>query len=240
MQKKAVIIGATSGIGRALAFELHSRGYIIGITGRRVERLEEIHNRLQQRVYIQFTDITDLENTFLQIEELLREMGGMDIIVLNAGVSDLGKDAPWEKERNVIDVNIKGFSALAHYAFDYFEDQGNGHLVGISSISAFSPNGLAAAYCASKAYVNSYLQGYRQKANHSESDIAVTTVIPGFVKSEMTEGMKATFWEADTGKAASQIADDIYKRKNRSYITRRWALIAWLLKLTPNWIFDRL
>lgn len=240
MNEKAIIIGATSGIGRALAKELHKRGCSVGLTGRRMERLEELKNQLGTDSYIQFMDVTKPEKAIQNLEQLISGMKGMDIIVLNAGVSNFRGSMDWETERTVIDVNIRGFAALANFAFDYFEKQGHGHITGISSIASLFGYGLSAAYNASKAFVSTYLQGYRQRANHSKANIIITDIKPGFVESEMTEGKKGMFWVAGKEKAARQIANAIENKRNHAYITKRWRLVAWILKLTPNWILDRM
>ena len=240
MEKKAVIIGATSGIGLALAKELHGRGYALGLTGRRVERLEEVKTSLGQNVHIQFMDVSKTRDAIDQLQILIHEMSHMDIIVLNAGVSNFRGSTMWKTEKRVIDVNIRGFAALANYSFDYFEKQGKGQIVGVSSVAGHFGYGLSAAYNASKAFVSTYLQGYRQRANHSKADITVTDIIPGFVKSEMTEGKEGMFWIAGKEKAAKQIANAIEAGKNRAYITKRWWLVGSLLKLVPDWVLDRI
>jgi len=241
MQKKAVIIGATSGIGKALAIEMHKRGYIVGATGRRVERLQQLKQKLGNRFYSEYMDVTDLDAAVDQLTQLTEKMGGLDIVVLNAGVSNYQKKSVGRKaDLHVIDVNVLGFSNLASYCFEQFEKQGHGHIVGISSIAGLFGWGLNIPYNASKAFVNTYMQGYRQKANHSDADISVTTIMPGFVESEMTEGKKGLFWVASQQKAARQIVGSVERRKNLAYITRRWRLVAWLIKLIPNWIWNRL
>lgn len=240
MNKKVMIIGATSGIGMELARQLHAQGCTVGLTGRRVENLEELKTELGHRVYTHFMDVSKPLDAIRQLETLIAEMQGMDIIVLNAGVSNFQGSTDWETERTVIDVNIRGFAALANFAFDYFEKQGHGHIVGLSSIASLFGYGLSAAYNASKAFVSTYLQGYRQRANHSDADIAVTDIKPGFVESEMTEGKKGMFWVADTETAVRQMVHAINKRHNHAYITRRWRLVAWLIKLIPDWAWDRL
>lgn len=239
MGKKAAIIGATSGIGRALAREMHKRGYTIGATGRRKERLVQLKKKLQNRISVEFMDVTDCENAIAQLDTLIRKMGGLDILVLNAGVSNYQGASGREADLHVIDVNIRGFANLAAHGFRKFEEQGHGHLVGISSLASLFGSGLSTPYNASKAFVNTYLQGYRQKANHSDARITVSTILPGFVRSEMTEDKTGMFWVADTQKAAMQIANAIEHHKNRAYITKRWALVAWLVKLIPNWVLDR-
>jgi len=239
-EKKAIIIGATSGIGRELARELHRRGYHVGATGRRVERLEELKSELEQRIQIQFMDVTRLEEARNHLRSLIGQMGGMDMIVLNAGITDFQTEATCEKEQKIIEVNIAGFASLASYAFEHFREQGRGQLVGISSVASQFGSGLSTCYNASKAFVSTYLQGYRQKANHADAQISVSDIRPGYVETEMTEGMKGLFWVASKEKAARQIADAIERKKNRAYITKRWALIGLLVKWTPDWVFDRL
>lgn len=240
MNPKVAIIGATSGIGKALAEELHARKYIVGATGRRTERLEKLQQQLGERLLFEYLDVTDIEKAIGHLDQLIDKMGGMDIIILNAGVSNYQGSSGRETDLHVINVNIRGFANLAAYGFSKFENQGYGQLVGISSIASLFGSGLSTPYNASKAFVNTYLQGYRQKANHSEAEITVSTILPGFVESEMIEGKTGIFWVAPTQKAAKQIADAIEKRQNHAYITKRWRLIAWLIKLIPDWILDRM
>ena len=241
MSKKAAIIGSTSGIGRALAIELHKRGYIVGATGRRTERLKKLKDDLQNRFHFQYMDVTELDDAVDQLTHLRKSMGGLDIIILNAGVARYkNRSTGRATDLHVIDVNIRGFANLASASFAHFEEQGTGHIVGISSIAGLFGWGLNVPYNASKAFVNNYLQGYRQKANHSDADITVTTIIPGFVKSEMTENKKNMFWVAPQQKAARQIADAIEQKRNETYVTKRWRLIAWLVKMIPNWIWNRM
>lgn len=240
MAKKAAIIGATSGIGRALAVELHSRGYIVGATGRRTERLEEINSQLNDRIHTVYMDVTDLDEAKKQFDRLIKIMGGCDIIVLNAGISSSQVSSGENIDVQVVDVNVRGFANLAGYSFQQFEQQGSGHIVGISSIAGLFGWGLSVSYNASKAFVNTYLQGYRQKANHSDADITVTTILPGFVESEMTEDRDNLFWVASKEKATRQIADAIEQKKNEVYVTKRWRLVGWAIKLVPNWMWNRM
>ncbi|PAU94168.1 hypothetical protein CK503_08110 [Aliifodinibius salipaludis] len=241
MKKKIAIIGATSGIGRALAIEMHNRGYTVGATGRRLERLQELKQQLDTRIHTQFMDVAELDDAIDQLNQLKKEMGGLDIIVLNAGVSNYQKESVGRQaDLHVIDVNIRGFANLASYSFNLFEEQGHGHIVGISSVASLFGWGLNIPYNASKAFVNTYLQGYRQKANHSDADISVSTILPGFVESEMIKGKKDLFWVQETEKAAQQIGNAIESKKNEAYITKRWRLVGWFVKMIPNWMWNRM
>lgn len=241
MSKKVAIIGATSGIGRALAEEMHRRGHIVGSTGRRTERLQELQRLLGTNLHIQYMDVTRLDDSIERLDKLIHKMGGLDIVVLNAGVSNYQESSEIRtSDLHVVNVNIRGFTNLASYCYSKFENQGYGQLVGISSVASFFGWGLSASYNASKAFVNIYLQGYRQKANHSDADITVTTILPGFVESEITQGKKGLFWVATAPKAAAQITDAIERQKSEAYITRRWRLVGWLVKLIPAWVWNRM
>jgi len=238
--KKAVIIGATSGIGRELAIELYNRGYAVGMTGRRSNRLEATARDMGQNAFYIEMDVTNTAKSRAALEELIGKMGGMDLIILNAGVGSMRKKLDWKNEQQTIAVNVEGFVNLALHSFNFFEDQKHGHLVGISSMSALFGYGLAPAYTASKAFISNYMQGLRQKAYHSNSNIVVTDIRPGFVETEMTKDNKNMFWVASSVNAAKQIANAINAKKSRAYITKRWNLIAILIKILPNWVLDRL
>jgi short-subunit dehydrogenase len=240
MPKKAIITGATSGIGRALAIEMHRKGYAVGATGRRLNRLQTLKEKRGNRLFIQQMDVTNMDNAVSKLDELASRMDGLDIIVLNAGISNLNEGDGRENDLRVIDVNIRGFANLAAHCYNLFEKQGHGQLVGVSSVASLFGWGQSASYNASKAFVNTYLQGYRQKANHTDADITVTNLIPGFVESEITEDRDGLFWVAPAKKAAQQMLRAIESRRNTAYITHRWRLIAWLIKLSPQWFWDRL
>jgi short-subunit dehydrogenase len=212
---------------------------LLGGTGRRVERLKELREELGENFHHTEMDITLHNEAKDRLASLTEGMGGMDIIVLNAGISNFPAASITAMEQMVIDVNVSGFVQLFGEAFQYFRNQGHGHIVGISSIAGLFGSSRAAPYSASKAFISTYMQAYRQRSNKLQHDITITNVIPGFVKSEMTEGKRGMFWVANTEKAVRQMLRDIEKKKSYSYITRRWRLVAWLIKLTPNWVLDR-
>ncbi|MDZ7719808.1 MAG: SDR family NAD(P)-dependent oxidoreductase [Balneolaceae bacterium] len=238
--KKMIIIGATSGIGESLVRHAIDKGYKVGGTGRRVERLEQMKNELGEKFHHREMDVVEKMKASSQLLSLIEEMGGMDIIVLNAGISNYPASSIISMEQEIIDVNVSGFVQLFGEAFQYFKKQGHGQIVGVSSIAGLFGSSRAAPYSASKAFISTYMQAYRQRSNNAEYDITITDVKPGFVKSEMTEGKRGMFWVAETDKAVRQMLTDIEKKKSYSYITRRWRFVAWLIKLTPNWVIDRL
>ncbi|MFH1223008.1 MAG: SDR family NAD(P)-dependent oxidoreductase [Pseudomonadota bacterium] len=172
--------------------------------------------------------------------ELVNEMNGVDIVIINSGVGKGGETLLWENERPVIDVNVTGFTAMAVAVTDYFVKQKKGHIVGISSIAAIRAHGECPAYCASKSFVSAYLSGLKHKFAHQGfKDIYVTDIQPGYVKTPMMEGEKM-FWAATPEKAAAQIYNAVMKRKKIAYITKRWVLMTWFIRLCPDFIWSRI
>lgn len=240
MNKKMIVIGATSGIGESLARLAIQKGYKVGGTGRRKERLELLKKELGDNFHFREMDVVKKMKASSTLLSLIDEMGGLDIIVLNAGISNYAAASIISMEQEIIDVNVSGFVQLFGEAFQYFRKQGEGHIVGVSSIAGLFGSSRTAPYSASKAFISTYMQAYRQRCNQGGFNITITDVKPGFVKSEMTEGKKGMFWVAETDKAVKQMLKDIEKKKSYSYVTRRWRFVAWIIKLTPNWIIDRL
>ena len=234
--KKAIVIGASSGIGRELAKILVRHGYTVGVTGRRTQLLIELEAEIPNKCHIRTMDVADTTAAIETFNSLIAEMGGVDLVVISAGTGHSSPDLQWLNEKDTIDTNVTGFVAIATTAFNYFVKQGSGHLVGISSIAGIRGSRHAPAYNASKAFVCNYLEGLRHMAMKTKLAIYVTDIQPGFVDTRMAQGDKI-FWRASTEKAAQQIYRAIEKEKPHAYVTRRWRLIAWVLKILPNWLY---
>ena len=238
--KKAIIIGATSGIGRELAKVLAKNNYIVGLVGRRVNLLTELQQEIPSKAYIKRIDISETEKAMALLEELIKEMEGIDLIIINSAVSFQEPKLNWEKDKQIIDVNVSGFVAMANAAGKVFCNQGYGHIVGISSIASLKYSKRSTAYCASKAFVSNYLRGFREKLIKLGVKVHVTEVLPGFVDTPMMSGRKEVFWVATAGKAANQIYNAIKNKKRKVYITKRWSIAALLIKITPDFIKKRI
>jgi len=159
--KKAIIIGATSGIGKVLAALLIENGFQVGITGRRTNLLEEIKSTNPSRYVIKTFDVKKKSQTNQHLNDLTIELGGLDLLTISSGTGDLNKKLDFKIEKRTIDTNIIGFTALADWAFNFFEKQKYGQLVTISSHG----NQFAPSYSASKAYQINYLESLRIKAS---------------------------------------------------------------------------
>lgn len=232
-----MVVGASSGIGEALSRKLAAEGYEVGLTARTVDRLRDIADELPTGTYIAEMDIRDVDAARETFFDLAEAMGTVDVIVLNAGIAPGNVDLEWEPERDTIDTNVRGFTALAVAAMNYFEGQGHGQLVGTSSVAAYVGSSSIPAYYASKAFVSNYLEGLRYKTDYLDADITVTTVEPGFVDTELADG---SFWRCSPETAAALMATAIRNKKSHQYVTRRWHLVALLLTLLPRRVKERL
>ncbi|SKB57929.1 Short-chain dehydrogenase [Parapedobacter luteus] len=237
--KKIVIIGATSGIGRALAETLVSAGNKVGITGRREAILRDMKAMRPDRYCIRAFDVTDTETSIAHLEALAAAMGGIDVMVISAGGGDTNEALDFGIERKMIDLNVSAFTQLADWAFAYFQRQGYGHLAAITSIAGMRGSRQAPAYSATKSYQITYLQSLRQKAYHGRMPITVTDICPGFVDTPSAKS-PVRFWVGPLPKAANQIYRGLCKRRKVVYITRRWRLIARLYRWLPAWLHERL
>jgi short-subunit dehydrogenase len=235
---KVIIVGASSGIGSALAKVFAAKGYDVGLTARRLENLEAIKKDLPGNVHICRMNVADYQASRECLKNLVNEMGGMDILVLNAGIGD--SKPTWEREIEIINTNAAGFTALANYAYQYFTEKGGGQIVGISSVASVRGTRIATVYSATKAYISSYMEGLRQHARNKKNGVVITDIRPGFVATPMTEQNKGMFWVATAEKAARQVYEAIVAKKDVAYITRRWALIAWLVRRLPDFVFYRM
>ena len=237
--KKAIIIGSTSGIGKGLAIKLTEENYRVGISGRRTELLEELKSEKPNSFITQTLDIRDTNTIVENLEDLTRRLGGLDLLIISSGTGDLNDNLDYKIEKRTIETNVTGFTCVANWAFNYFENKKFGHLVAISSVGGLRGSRVAPAYNATKAYQINYLEGLRQKATKLRNPIFVTDIRPGFVNTAMAKG-EGQFWVASVETATNQIFDGIKKKKKIVYITKRWKLIGTILKNIPRQIYDRM
>ena len=235
---RAIIIGATSGIGKELAMLLVRDGFKVGITGRREILLNELHSLYPDQFTKKSFDISSADNS-IELSGLVRQLGGLDLLILSSGTGDLNEELDFEIEKKTILTNVIGFTEIIDWSYQYFQEQKYGHIVAISSIAGIKGGRNAPSYNATKAYQINYLEGIRQKAHKQKLSIYVTDIRPGFVDTDMAKG-EGKFWVASKGKAAQQIYSLIKRKKPVGYITKRWKIFALMLKILPTWIHKRL
>lgn len=237
--RKVIIVGATSGIGRSLAKLFVENNFKVGITGRRTILLEEIKSERPENYFIRTFDTTETQTISTHLNELTLELGGLDLLVISSGTGDLNTRLDFDIEEKTIDTNVSGFTAIADWAFSYFQEQKQGHLVAISSIAGLRGNSQAPSYSATKAYQINYLESLRIKAAKSSFPVFITDIRPGFVNTEMAKG-EGLFWVSQVDKAAKQIYKAIISKRKIVYVTKRWGMLALLVKFLPNWVIEKL
>lgn len=236
--EKAIVLGATSGIGNELAKILVQNDFKVGITGRRKSKLEELQAGNPSNFVISSFDCT-VENNAEKLQELTTELGGLDLLILSSGTGFLNISLDYESENKTNLLNVNAFTQIVNWAYHFFMNQGNGHLVAISSVAGIRGGSASPAYNASKAYQINYLEGLRIKAKKTKKPIYVTDIRPGFVDTDMAKG-EGLFWVAKKEKAAKQIFQIIKNKRAVGYVTNRWWLVGKLLLLIPRKIYRKL
>ena len=237
---KILIVGATSGIGRAL-FELYaSQGHEVAVVGRRQEMLDEMcRQHSQGTVYDYRADITDVESTPVWLDGVWKDMAGVDVVIASAGVGELNPQLEYAKEVATLNTNVVGWTCLVDEVFNRFLAQGRGHLAVISSVGGQRGEPRAPAYTATKAFQINYAEALRKKARKSGLPIYVTDIRPGFVDTKMAQG-EGLFWVMPVEKVALQIARAIRRRRSVAVVTKRWRPIHFLWRHLPRFVYDRL
>jgi short-subunit dehydrogenase len=243
--KRAIIIGASVGMGKELAKMLAADGYIVGMTSRRLELLQELQQQIPSQNYIAQMDVSQPDESTKILEMMIDKMGGLDLIVIAAtGFWDCDfDDNDWKKSLSVLTVDVVGFFALARTALNYFEEQGYGHLVGFSSIDGLHGVASCQAYSASKAFCSRYLEAERNKFMQKNIPIYVTELCPGWINSRGNLDFADTphaYWVESLDDAMHDIMEAIKNKEDVAYITRRWQKVAELLKNIPSDLYNAL
>lgn len=235
----AIIFGASSGIGKQMLVQLVKDDYNIAITGRRVTLLESLKIDYPNRIEVYEHDVQNLEQSPHVLEAIISDFKNIDLVIHSSGVGYENPELLWEKEEDTILTNVLGATRIYTLVFQLFQKQGFGHLVAISSIASLRGNRGAPAYFASKAYQVNYLESlYFKTKEIKNASIYITDIRPGFVDTKMALG-DGIFWMASVEKVSKQIYKAIQKKKRRVYVSRRWNLIAWVLKLVPSWLIKK-
>ena len=237
--KKAIVVGASSGIGYQLAVLLSQNGYKVGITGRRDQLLVNLKATNPEQFIVSVFDATDIAAIPQNLKVLTDELGGLDLLVLSSGTGKINPELDINIEQGINALNVAGFTAVANWAFNFFQKQAFGQFAAITSIAGIRGSRQAPAYFASKAYQINYLEGLRQKAKKTKLPIYITDIRPGFVDTAMAAG-ENLFWVASVEKAAKQIYAAIENRRDVVYITKRWRIVGFLFWILPKFIHKRL
>lgn len=259
MKGKAIVMGATSGIGREVALFLAEKGWQVGIAGRREDRLGEL---MKLRPYVpsakgqndrggivasMSVDVTRKDASD-RLRQLIGRLGGMDLYFHSSGVGWQNEPLDMDKELATVETNCMGFVRMVDTAFRWFAEQSQGGKSGrkgkyriacISSIAGTKGLGAAPAYSSTKRFQNHYLECLSQLAHMRRLPIAITDLRPGFVKTDLIAG-SAYPLQLDARVVARHIVNAIEKGRETKVIDWRYALLVSLWRLLPRWIWTRL
>ena len=180
--KRAIVIGASSGIGREVATLLLEQGWTLGVAARRVELLSSIGN-----VQVEQIDVT-ADDAVARLQGLIERLGGMDLFFYASGIGKQNRELTEDIELRTVETNALGFTRMIGEAYRYFASQGKGHIAAITSIAGTKGLGPAPSYSATKAMQNVYLQALEQQAHARGLKISFTDIRPGFVDTALLSG----------------------------------------------------
>ena len=246
-RRRAIIIGASSGMGAALVRQLASEGYRVAAVARRADELEKLRaslvgeaERTGGAVIVRAHDVANAGEVPELFESLVRELGGLDLVIYAAGIlHPVGPDEyDTDKDLAMIEVNLSGCVAWLNPTANLFRTQRSGTIVGISSVAGDRGRKGAPVYGTTKAAMNAYLESLRNRLG--ESGVHVCTIKPGFVDTVMTQGMGGLFWLISPETAARKILAAARGRANARYVPRQWFFLMSAIRSVPSFLFRKL
>lgn len=237
----ALIIGASSGIGAALAREFARKGLRLALVSRRKDLLDRLAQELKPtevRVYVH--DVTTYAEAPVLWQQILQDFGRVDIVVYNAGIMlPVGLDEyDFETDKRMVEVNVLGAMAWLDPVALTFGKLGRGHIIGVSSVAGDRGRVGAPGYNTTKAALSTYLEALRNRL--TRRGVHVLTVKPGFVDTDMLRNSPRTFWVIQPEQAARDVVQAIRQRAQVVYTPARWGLLMSIIRHIPSVIFRRL
>ena len=234
-----LIIGASSGIGRELAMQYGSfEENSLWLISRTVSALENIVDKVVASCYCLSLDITSADSV-AELHNFISKDKKIDLVIYSAGFGEINPSLGWDLCEETLAVNVLAFTKITNFFFNYFSEIERGHFAAISSIGGLRGFEDDSGYSASKKFMSHYLEGMARKARKEKLAVKFTTILPGFVDTKMAKG-EGIFWKCSAQKAAEVIISGLRKGKRYIFVTKRWRLIAFFLRMIPHFIFERL
>ena len=244
-KKRAIIVGASSGIGAALVRHLAKQGYLVAALARREAKLQELCEQVNVaaangRALPYTHNVTDYDSIPGLFQTVVRDLGGLDLIIYVAGVQPpvTINEYNFDKDQAMINVNVLGAIAWLNQAALRFERAGSGHIVGIGSVAGDRGRVGGPVYNSSKAALATYLEALRNRL--TRQGVTVTTTKLGFVDTVLLANAAKTFWVIPPQEAAERIYQAVQKKKQTVYIPARWGLVGLIIRHIPSFVFRRL
>lgn len=234
---KAIVMGATSGIGLEVAKILNEQGYELGIAGRREENLKEIRENLSNVKAYMPIDITAADAPE-KLGRLIEQLGGVDLYFHSSGIGYQNKELDPSIELKTIETNCSGLTRVINTVFQYFcQENRKGHIAVITSIARTKGIGLAPSYSATKRFQSTYVQALAQLATTRKADISFTEIRPGFVDTALLKHKYPMLLKPET--VAQKIVKAIQRKKRVATIDWKYRLLVYAWQLVPNWLWER-
>ena len=234
MMKKAIVIGASSGIGREVTRLLIKEGWTVGAAARREERLKELGAAAIEKI-----DVTQ-EDAPARLRTLIGHIGGMDLFFYASGIGKQNRELEEGIELATMQTNAMGFTRMIGEAYRYFAEQGRGHIAAITSIAGTKGLGPAPSYSATKAMQNVYLQALEQQANSRGLKIRFTDIRPGFVDTALLDGDFRYPMMLKPESVARDILSAIHHRRHIQIIDWKYRLLTSLWRRIPRCLWRHL
>jgi len=246
LRQKILITGASSGLGEGMAREFAAKGRHLALCARRTERLDALKAELetqypQCKIWVKALDVNDSDAVFDVFRAFYTELGGLDRVIVNAGIGQGRKigTGHFETNRRTAHTNFMAALAQCEAAMDIFRQQNSGHLVTISSMSAIRglPKHLT-TYAASKAALASLTEGILSEMIDSQSPIKVTAIYPGYIHTDINKGAKNLPFVVSLDDGVAAMVKSIEKEKGRAYVPEwPWRLMGMAMTVLPlTWV----
>ena len=235
--KRAIVIGATSGIGKEVAQILAAEGWKVGIAGRREALLTQMKASDPGSYEYEILDVT-MDDAPDRLESLISKIGGMDLYFHSSGYGMINPDLDPEQQMTTVETNITGFVRLITIAFHYFRDQKYGHIAAITSVAGTRGMGINAAYSSSKRFQMTYLTALAQLSENRKYNIRITDIRPGFVKTGFLHHKYPMSMDAPY--VAGKIVRGLLKGKRHMIIDWRYRMVIFAWKMIPERLWEKI
>lgn len=241
----ALVVGASSGIGEALARRLAVDGARIALVARREDELRRVMDEINsaaggERAIAVAHDVRAVDDVAGLVQEIARRLGGLDLVIYSAGTMPevAGDEFNTSKDREMIEVNLVGAVAWLNPVAERMARLGRGTIVGIGSVAGDRGRAPNPVYCTSKAGFHAYLEALRNRL--AKLGVRVVTIKPGFVDTAMTRGKDGLFWVISADRAAEIILRKARRGVVTAYVPARWRVVMTVVRSIPSFIFSKL
>lgn len=237
--RRAIIMGASSGMGFRIAELLLEKGWKLGVAARREELLQPLKNTFPNQVITARIDVNDVEAD-KQLLQLTEQMGGIDLYLHVSGIGKQNMELQPEIELGTVETNGLGFTRCITAIYNYMASHGGGQIAAISSIAGTKGLGAAPSYSATKAFQNTYLEALEQQAHMRHLNIRITDVRPGFVATPLLGEQPNYPMLMDTNAAASEIVRYVLRKSHVHVLDWRYRILTFFWSLCPRCLWRRL